>query len=192
MKIRRRQARWRGGFFSRLPERPCAYIIMAPLMTTRWTIIDGNNLIHADPDLSEARQQDFQTARQVLVRRLEAICENTGGRVTVVFDSRTPKTFTGFEGSPLDVRFADPGVGADAFIERLVHASADPARITVITSDATERRVVEAAGAMSQSCRLFLRQATLDQPVFQGRLRAAGGPSLTPRLADVWKRRETP
>ncbi len=157
-------------------------------VSARWTIIDGNNLIHADPDLSEARAQDFQTARQVLVRRLEAACGQAGGRVTVVFDSRTPKVFTGFEGSPLDVRFADPGLGADAFIERLVHAAPDPARILVITSDATERRVVEAAGAMSQSCRLFLRQAALDRPGFHGRVRAAGGAPLSPRLGDVWKK----
>jgi predicted RNA-binding protein with PIN domain len=161
-------------------------------MSSRWTIIDGNNLIHADPNLAETRQQDFQAARQVLVRRLEAICEKAGGRVTVIFDSRTPKAFTGFEGSPLDVRFADPGVGADAFIERLVHAAPDPARITVITSDATERRVVEAAGALSQSCRLFLQQSALDRTAFQGRLRTAGGAPLKPQLGDVWKPREMP
>jgi predicted RNA-binding protein with PIN domain len=161
-------------------------------MSARWTIIDGNNLIHADPDLSEARRQDFQTARQVLVRRLEALCERAGGRVTVVFDSRTPKAFTGFEGSPLDVRFADPGVGADAFIERLVHAAPEPARITVITSDATERRVVEAIGAMSQSCSLFLKQSVLDRAAFQGRVRAAGGAALVPRLGDLWTKEKTP
>lgn len=156
-------------------------------MSTRWTIIDGNNLIHADPDLAEARGQDFQSARQVLVRRLEAVCGQAGGRVTVVFDSRTPKAFTGFEGSPLDVRFAEPGVGADAYIERLVHAATDPSRITVVTSDATERRVVEAAGGLTQSCRLFLRESTLERPAFEGRVRAAGGPPLKPRLGDLWK-----
>lgn len=151
-----------------------------------WTIIDGNNLIHADPDLESVRHQDFQTARQVLVRRLEAI-SGSGGRVTVVFDSRTPKLVTGFEGSPLDVRFAEPGLGADAYIERLVHASANPARILVITSDATERRVVEACGAISQSCRQYLRQFEVDRAGFEIRRQGAGGTAFKPRLGDCWK-----
>ena len=75
-------------------------------MSIRWTIIDGNNLVHADPALAQARAQDFQSARQVLVRRLEAVCGQAEGRVTVVFDSRTPKAFTGFEGSGLAAALA--------------------------------------------------------------------------------------
>ena len=161
-------------------------------MGIEWTIIDGNNLIHADPDLLGVRQQDFQSARQVLVRRLEAVCGATAGRVTVVFDSRTPKAFTGFEGSPLDVRFAEPGVGADAYIERLVHGAAKPDRILVVTSDAIERRVVEAAGALTQSCRRFLEQARTERGQLARRLEAApgrggsGGP-FRPRMGDCWK-----
>jgi predicted RNA-binding protein with PIN domain len=158
-----------------------------PASVPRWTIIDGNNLIHADSSLSETRRQDFQTARQVLVRRLEAICGGAGARVTVVFDSTTPKPVTGFEGSPLEVFFAEPGVGADALIERLVHAAPEPARITVVTSDAVERRVVEAAGAMSQSCRLFLQQFALDREGMKGRMQRAEGASFKPRLGDLWK-----
>ncbi len=158
-----------------------------PKPSPRWTIIDGNNLIHADSALAETRRQDFQTARQVLVRRLEAVCGGAAGRVTVVFDSTTPKPVTGFEGSPLEVLFAEPGLGADALIERLVHSAADPSRITVITSDVVERRVVEAGGAMSQSCRLFLEQFALDRNGLTSRVQRAEGASLKPRLGDVWK-----
>ncbi|MFO7534441.1 MAG: NYN domain-containing protein [Kiritimatiellia bacterium] len=158
-----------------------------------WTIIDGNNLIHADPDLEGVRHQDFQTARQVLVRRLEAIAGGAAGRVSVVFDSTTPKPVTGFEGSPLDVRFAEPGVGADALIERLVHAAANPARILVVTSDIVERRVVEAAGAISQSCAQFLRQSVSDRAGFEIRRRGAEGAPFKPRLGDCWDgKKETP
>jgi predicted RNA-binding protein with PIN domain len=153
----------------------------------RWTIIDGNNLIHADPNLQQVRHQDFQTARTVLVRRLEAVCRGSGDRVTLVFDSTTPKAFTGFEGSPLDVRFAEPGVGADALIERLVHTAPDPSRITVITSDSVERRVVEAAGALTQSCSLFLRQSVLERDGFNGQVKQAGGGAFKPQLGDVWR-----
>ncbi len=159
-----------------------------PDPSPRWTIIDGNNLIHADSALSETRRQDFQTARQVLVRRLEAVCGGAS-RMTVVFDSTTPKPVTGFEGSPLEVLFAEPGVGADALIERLVHASTDPARITVVTSDATERRVVEAAGAMSQSCRFFLQQFALDRDGLKGKVQRAEGVPFKPHLGDVWEKR---
>lgn len=158
-----------------------------PEPSPRWTIIDGNNLIHADSALSETRRQDFQTARQVLVRRLETVCGNAGVRMTVVFDSTTPKPVTGFEGSPLEVLFAEPGLGADALIERLVHDAANPARITVVTSDAVERRVVEAAGAMSQSCRLFLQQFALDREGMKGRVQRAEGAPFKPRLGDVWR-----
>lgn len=153
----------------------------------RWTIIDGNNLIHADPNLQQVRNQDFKTARAVLVRRLEAVCRGSGDRVTLVFDSTTPKPFTGFEGSPLDVRFAEPGLGADALIERLVHAAPDPSRITVITSDAIERRVVEAAGALTQSCSHFLRQSVLDRDGFNGQVKQAGGGAFKARLGDMWR-----
>jgi predicted RNA-binding protein with PIN domain len=158
-----------------------------PEPSPRWTIIDGNNLIHADAALSETRRQDFQTARQVLVRRLETVCGGAGARMTVVFDSTTPKPVTGFEGSPLEVLFAEPGLGADALIERMVHDAPDPSRITVVTSDAVERRVVEAAGAMSQSCRLFLQQFALDREGMKGRVQRAEGAPFKPRLGDVWR-----
>ena len=156
----------------------------------RWTIIDGNNLMHADPELAAARRRDFQSARLMLIRRLEAIFAQADGPVTVVFDSLTPKTFTGFEGSSLDVRFSEPGAGSDALIERLVHADPEPARITVITSDAVERRVVDAAGAMSISCRMYLSQLGHDREEFAGRVQRAAGKTLKPSLGELWSQKQ--
>ena len=53
-------------------------------------MIDGNNAIHAIPELLEELVVDRNQARDSLVRMLEPVT-NTGARLTVVFDGRWAK-----------------------------------------------------------------------------------------------------
>ena len=86
-------------------------------------MIDGNNAIHAIPELLEELAVDRNQARDSLVRMLEPVT-NTGTRLTVVFDGRGGRSSIQKFGSSnlLDVVYSSSQEGADGVIERMVMA----------------------------------------------------------------------
>ena len=80
-----------------------------------------------------------------LVAELERLAEATGDEVAVVFDGRP---FELDEGGRVDIGFAPGGRdAADHAIADRVAADAEPAAITVVTSDAELERAVRGHGA---------------------------------------------
>jgi len=123
----------------------------------RHVIVDGNNFVHRDPDLSvHVHGPDFDEARRALIRKLDAISGVIAERVCVVFDGREAGPALEYCTSSVEVSFASSRDGADAVIERMVAAAARPDDITVVTSDHAERRAVEADGGQTLSCEAFL------------------------------------
>ena len=55
-------------------------------------IIDGNNALHAIPQLAKTLERDRQMARDDLVRMLEPLQARENYLLTVVFDGRGGKT----------------------------------------------------------------------------------------------------
>ena len=55
-------------------------------------IIDGNNALHAVPQLAQTLERDRQMARDDLVRMLEPLQARENCLLTVVFDGRGGKT----------------------------------------------------------------------------------------------------
>ena len=55
-------------------------------------IVDGNNAMHAVPQLAKIFEKDRQLARDDLVRMLEPLQARENGLLTVVFDGRGGKT----------------------------------------------------------------------------------------------------
>ena len=101
----------------------------------RW-LVDGMNVIGSRPD-------GWWRDRSAAKRRLLEELENFEGEVTVVFDEK--------------------GLDADDEIVRRVAADADPAGITVVTSDAELQRRVRGHGATVEGAGTFRRRLD-DEP----------------------------
>jgi len=122
-------------------------------------IVDGMNVIGSRPD---GWWRDRAAAARRLVRRLEALAGAGGDEVTVVFDGRPGRSGPPeqAEGEPLRVLYARRGGrnAADERIAELVADDADPASLTVVTSDAALRREVEALGGRVVGASVLLRR----------------------------------
>ena len=122
-------------------------------------IVDGMNVIGSRPD---GWWRDRAGAARRLVRRLKALTDASGDELTVVFDGRPGRSGPPEqpEGGPLRVLYARRGGrnAADERIAELVAEDAQPASLTVVTSDAALRREVEALGARVVGSSTLLRR----------------------------------
>lgn len=154
-------------------------------------IIDGNNLLHADPQLAGVAASNFDLARARLVRKAEGLAGNPAyARITVVFDGRTEKPQSDSPQPGVYVIFAPADMTADTVIERMVHAAPDPKRVLVVTSDKGERDTVEAAGATSMGCTNFLELLEKEQRRLASRVRNTRTQGPSPTLGDFFPGRK--
>ena len=109
-------------------------------------LVDGNNIIHAWPELLKLHQQRNGLAHQELIRQLAGYHDFTGERVVVVFDGRGQKISEERDVGGLQVFYTSSGHTADDVIERLAIKYAQTYRITVATNDVPEQDIVVGAG----------------------------------------------
>ena len=127
-------------------------------MSSRWVIVDGYSVIHMWPKLRKlVRGRSLEQRRDALVRVLRQFADQSGRRVTVVFDGyaakRKPEAVEPSHG--VEVLFSERGKTADDVIERLVARAEHREGILVVTSDNMERHTVESLGAHSTSAEVF-------------------------------------
>lgn len=122
-----------------------------------YLIVDGYNIIFQWKDLNELARASVDAARGKLLDILSNYQGFTGQKVTVVFDAyrteRSPQSITMHQN--IEVVFTKKEETADAYIERLVHESADRYKITVATSDGLEQLTVLRLGALRMSARML-------------------------------------
>ena len=153
----------------------------------KWLIIDGNNLLYHDAELTRVASSDFEQARRRLAQKLDELAGSLNyDRVIVVFDGRGAAVQAQPHSKFVEVLFSPANLTADSVIERLAHDAPDPSRITVVTSDRGERDTVEAAGGSTMSCSNFLellerRRREVAQTIRHFRQPGAGG-----RLGDFF------
>lgn len=124
-------------------------------------LLDGHNLIGVMPGIDLADPDD----EWQLVQRLRPYAAAKRQAMTVVFDSGLgPPPSWQLSDAWVTVRFAPPGVEADAIILRLVRASAQPGKVTVITNDQGLAGQVRAAGAQVHSATQFAGQLAPARP----------------------------
>ena len=112
-------------------------------------IIDGNNALHAVPQLAQTLKKDRQMARDDLVRMLEPLQARENCLLTVVFDGRGGKTaLSKHRGNEqYSIIYSSSSQGADGVIERMLMAAEYPERITVGTNDNLIRNCAYTHGA---------------------------------------------
>jgi len=111
------------------------------LTAARW-IVDGMNVIGSRPN---GWWRDRPGAMRDLVDELDEFAAREGDELTVVFDGRPFE----LEGERVGVQFASrrgPNA-ADDDIARLVEGEAEPATLSVVTSDSDLARRVRERGA---------------------------------------------
>jgi len=130
-------------------------------------IIDGYNVIHADPRLQKKiAGGGTERAREGLIARLRAYLEERDVRVTLVFDGRGGLT----DAEPiipgrLQVIYSASGQTADEVIVETLHAAANPREFIVVTSDMADiGRSVRAIGAEVMLSPAFLERMKRAKP----------------------------
>lgn len=128
-------------------------------------IVDGYNLLHADPGWSRRFEEDPDGTRARLVERVAAYCVGTA-RGTVVFDGGgNPRS----DGHPhhvagITVIFSPAGTSADSVVEVLARRGRERGeRVTVVTSDAETQWAVFGVGVLRMSSAEFLRALDADR-----------------------------
>jgi predicted RNA-binding protein with PIN domain len=120
-------------------------------------LIDGHNVIGTG--LVPGVQLSDADDEWLLVQRLRSFAAVKRQSMTVVFDSGLgPAPQWQLSGGRVTVRFAPPGVEADAVIVRLLRASPQPGKVTVVTNDQGLASQVRAAGGQVRSATQFAAQ----------------------------------
>lgn len=110
-------------------------------------VVDGNNVIHAWPDLLALHRQRRGLGHNELCRRLRQYQDASDFRVVVVFDGRGGRFEEIREPGGLQIIYTGDGNTADDVIERLVARHGKRYRMTVATDDLAEQNLVASLGA---------------------------------------------
>lgn len=109
-------------------------------------LVDGNNIIHAWPDLLKLHRRNPRDAHAELIRRLSEYKDFSNQRIVLVFDGRGARTNEERPSGGLQIFYSGAGETADDVIERLAIRYADAYEITVATNDRAEQDIVVGAG----------------------------------------------
>ena len=150
-------------------------------------IIDGNNALHAIPELASELSRDRNLARDSLLRFLEPIQQNEDSLLTVVFDGRGDKgkIYQKDGNKNYTVIYSSSFQGADGVIERMLLAAKFPDRISVATNDELIRNCAYESGASTMRIKELIKK--LDCVIDQNRVKieypkGRGNDSLPNRL----------
>ena len=123
--------------------------LLNPIKMQEHLIIDGNNALHAIPELSKELTRDRNLARDSLVRFLEPIQSVGNCLLTIVFDGRggRGKVYQHEGNKSFTIIYSSSAQGADGVIERMLLAAQFPDRISVATNDNLIRNCAYEAGA---------------------------------------------
>lgn len=146
-------------------------------------LIDGHNLIGVMPGVDLADVDD----EWQLVQRLRTFAAAKRRSVTVVFDSGIgPAPRWQLSGGGVTVRFAPPGVEADALILQLLRSHKAPGQIVVVTNDRGLASLVRAAGGQVRSATQFAVQLAPAAPSTRRPVEPLPDPH-NPAFADLYR-----
>jgi predicted RNA-binding protein with PIN domain len=126
-------------------------------------LVDGNNIIHAWPDLLAMHRRRKGSAHSELISRLESYRDFTGDRVVIVFDGKGAITQEERREDGLQIFYTGESHTADDIIERLAIRYADTYDIIVATDDRAEQDIVVGAGLRCDGTHLYSHRTQIDE-----------------------------
>ncbi|MEM6278727.1 MAG: NYN domain-containing protein [Verrucomicrobiota bacterium] len=121
-------------------------------------LVDGNNIIHAWPELLRMHRERHGSAHPELIARLTAYQDFSGDRVVVVFDGKGSTTEEVREKGAIQIFYTSASKTADDVIEQLAIQYASRFDITVATNDRAEQDMVVGAGGHAISAEGLLEK----------------------------------
>lgn len=121
-------------------------------------LVDGYNVIHAWPELSQLSKENIEHARDKLAEILAGYAAYKSYAAVLVFDAQgvAGKENCCVENEHLMVVYTSEGETADSYIEKTAYMlvrKASGASVYVVTSDWMEQRIILGAGAYRISAR---------------------------------------
>ena len=101
-------------------------------------LIDGYNVLHADPDTRVLLRHDFEAARDALADKVTAFCNASGHRAKIVFDGRGvvhERAVSPLGGSGVEIIYGPGHLTADTVIERMVYNAGNRSAFIVVSGD---------------------------------------------------------
>jgi predicted RNA-binding protein with PIN domain len=130
-------------------------------------MVDGNNALHAIPELANELSRDRNQARESLLRLLEPLQSGENVMLTVVFDGRGGRSSIAKHRNieEFTVIYSSSVQGADGVIERMLMAAKSPERIVVVTNDGLIRNCAYESGASAMRVEELIKRLdrTIDQ-----------------------------
>ena len=131
-------------------------------MAGRQVLIDGYNVIRADPTLSALELRSLEEARTALIRMVSASPRFVGDAVTIVFDGAGNRSFETVERvGHVSSIYSNQGSTADDVIKARALAARDPTSVVVVTDDADIRLHCERAGCTVTGSRNLVEQLAI-------------------------------
>ena len=132
----------------------------------RTILIDGYNVIGADPNLSRLLGQSLEAARTALLQTIAGSPRFRGDAVTVVFDGAQTSTLSASRLGHVSAVYSPAGTSADDVIKERAASAPTPEQVVVVTDDADIRDHCRRHG-----CSVTGSQNLLDQLTLPGKLR---------------------
>lgn len=122
-----------------------------------YLLVDGYNVIHANPDLEALLENNLEASRNVLMDVLSNYQGFRQCEVILVFDAYKVKGNPGevVRYHNISVVYTKEAETADRYIERTAHEIGHRYHVTVVTSDGVEQVIIRGAGCHLMSSREF-------------------------------------
>lgn len=127
-----------------------------------YLIIDGYNIINSWPQLIELKNDNLELARDKLIEMLQNYQGIQDINIIIVFDAHLSdaKMRTVFNQGRVQIFYTKAGETADALIERMISEIPSRSKITVVTNDWNEQRIILGKGALRMTSRELMHRLT--------------------------------
>lgn len=154
-------------------------------------IIDGYNVVHADPQLSRMAAKDLERAREKLLDRLRSYVASRHTRVSVVFDGKGMLAdAAAVLPGKLQVLFSPEGQSADELILSTLERSRHPKSYIVVTSDMADiGRAARRLGCQVVSSDEFLKRLSEAETAPERSQTSGDASTVNPDSTEYWLRK---
>jgi len=136
-----------------------------------YLIIDGYNIINSWPLLIELKNDSLELARDKLIEMLQNYQGLQDINVIIVFDAHLSeaKMRTVFNHGRVQIYFTKAGETADALIERMIGELPSRSKITVVTNDWNEQRIILGKGALRMTSRELMHRLAAAEEIINSK-----------------------